>query len=104
MGENKKDKFRLSPRDFCQGVVACLLSLRLCDSPPPTLALSAFVPAQLSIVHFGQTEQRVLIVPALVFATAPLSCSRPTLSAFVHTQCKSPDPFGTRKLNHCRPY
>ena len=25
------------------------------------------------------------------------------LSAFVHTQCKSPDPIGTRKLNHCRP-
>jgi hypothetical protein len=22
---------------------------------------------------------------------------------FVHTQCKIPDPFGTRKSNHCRP-
>jgi hypothetical protein len=35
-----------------------------------------------------------------------LSSSRlhPLLTfAFVHTQCKSPDPFGTRKLNHCRP-
>ena len=27
----------------------------------------------------------------------------PSPSAFVHTQCKSPDPIGTRKLNHCRP-
>ena len=31
------------------------------------------------------------------------SCFVPSPSAFVHTQCKSPDPIGTRKLNHCRP-
>ena len=43
---------------------------------------------------------------ACVGVVCPLldqSCFVPSPSAFVHTQCKSPDPIGTRKLNHCRP-
>ena len=55
-------------------------------------------------IHAHMTHTRVRVTLLSICCVAcesdeQESILRPTLTAFVHTQCKPPDPFGTRKPN-----
>ena len=73
------------------GCVGCRMQDAWCDDARACLAACCRV---------GVTDA---LCARVLCCSIDMPCLLPLLSAFVHTQCKSPDPIGTRKLNHCRP-
>ena len=105
-------------RSFCAPPRIALISARLacfqfrcCPLSSAVLLLSPSLcsclpaPARVHLLHPSLCPPPPLtpLLSACAGAMRLVSLLPPRPSAFVHTQCKSPDPIGTRKLNHCRP-